>query len=412
MLIGTVDSARCVSVDDKSLQAFLPKDFRILILLRKVPGMGLIFRTLGFLVVFLLVTLPANPGVLANAQAPSEGEAVIHLSPQAVLSLGIASHLYGPKHGNHRIHVSGVVALIDDRVSYVTVRSLGMSNQIFGRVRKVYADTGDHVVKGQVLATLFSPDYIEAQQEYLQSIKLAAVSGTDASSRKLSQKIIQAAVMKLVNLGVARPEIDRLRKTKLLSRYLKMRSDLDGYVLVKNAIAGQTVYSGDRLFTIGNMDWIRVNGHVYQQDMEGVKVGDKMEIRIPESDKKMWGHITYISPTADPKTRTVLVRGIFRNRDLLLRPGMYVSVHLFVPYKGRHLWVPRDAVFLERGKAVLFVERRAGEYQMVPVKAGHSESGLVPVRDHLPLTVRIVDQNGFWLKAQFEKITSRSAVDP
>lgn len=295
------------------------------------------------------------------------------------------------------------MALIDDRVSYVTVRSLGVSNQIFGRVRKVYADTGDHVVKGQVLATLFSPDYIEAQQEYLQSIKLAAVSGTDSSSRKLSQKIIQAAVMKLVNLGVARPEIDRLRKTKLLSRYLKMRSDLDGYVLVKNAIAGQTVYSGDRLFTIGNMDWIRVNGHVYQQDMEGVKVGDRMEIRIPESDKKMWGHITYISPTADPKTRTVLVRGIFRNRDLLLRPGMYVSVHLFVPYKGRHLWVPREAVFLEQGKAVLFVELRSGEYQMVPVKAGHSESGLVPVRDHLPPTVRIVDQNGFWLKAQFEK---------
>ena len=373
--------------------------------------MGWIFRALEVLVVSFLMSFLLETGVAIADTLPSDGT-VITLSPKVVRSLGIGSRLYGPRHGNHRIHVSGVVALIDDRVSYVTVRSLGASNQIFGRVRKVYADTGDHVVKDQLLATLFSPDYIEAQQEYLQSIKLASVSGTDLASRDLSQKIIQAAVMKLVNLGVARPEIDRLRKTGLISRYLKMRSDLDGYVLVKNAISGQTVYSGDRLFTIGNMDWIRVNGHVYQQDMKGMKVGDRMEVRIPESNKRMWGHITYISPTADPKTRTVLVRGIFKNHHLLLRPGMYVSVHLLVPYKGRHLWVPREAVFLEQGKDVLFVERSKGTYQMVPVKAGHSESGLVPVRDHLPSTVRIVDQNGFWLKAQFEKVTSHSVDDP
>jgi Cu(I)/Ag(I) efflux system membrane fusion protein len=370
-----------------------------------------IFGVLEALAGAFLINFPMNAGMAGAGTLPSMGT-IIELSPRTVQSLGIGSHLYGPRHGNHRIHVSGVVALIDDRVSYVTVRSLGVSNQIFGRVRKVYADTGDHVVKGQLLATLFSPDYLEAQQEYLQSIKLASVSGKDPSSQDLSRKIIQAAVMKLVNLGVARPEIDRLRKTGLLARYLKMRADLDGYVLVKNAIAGQTVYSGDRLFTIGNMDWIRVNGHVYQQDMEGVRVGDRMEVRIPESDTRMRGRIIYISPMADPKTRTVLVRGIFKNRHLLLRPGMYVSVHLFVPYKGQHLWVPREAVFLERGHAVLFVERSKGKYEMVRVHAGHSESGMVPVQDHLPPSVRIVDQNGFWLKAQFEKMTSRSSVDP
>lgn len=337
---------------------------------------------------------------------------IVTLSPQVVKTLGIAAHVYGPKHGNHLIHISGTVDLIDDRVSYVTVRSLGTSNQIFGRVQKVYADTGDHVSKRQVLATVFSPDYIEAQQEYLQSVKLVSISGKDLSSQKLSRRIIQAAVMKLSNLGVLKKEIDRLEKTGHLSRYLKIRSDLDGYVLVKKAIAGQTVYSGDRLFTIGNMDWVRVNGQIYQQDMAGVRVGDRMEIRIPESNQKMWGHITYISPTADPKTRTVLVRGIFENRHLLLRPGMFVSVYLHVPYRGRHLWVPREAVFLEKGRSVLFVEEDGGKYLMVGVSAGHSEEGLVPVHDHLPPSVRIVDQNGFWLKAQFEKMTNHPTADP
>ncbi len=372
---------------------------------------GRLFVFLGGLATCLLLA-PTISWSRQGATEPVLSGQVVTLSPQVVKTLGITSHVYGPKHGSHLVHISGTVALIDDRVSYVTVRSLGTSNQIFGRVQKVYADTGDHVLKRQVLATVFAPDYIEAQQEYLQSVKLVSISGKDPSSQRLSRKIIQAAVMKLSNLGVLKEEIDRLEKTGRLSRYLKIRSDLDGYVLVKKAIAGQTVYSGDRLFTIGNMDWVRVNGQIYQQDMSGVRVGDRMEIRIPESNRKMWGHITYISPTADPKTRTVLVRGIFENRHLLLRPGMFVSVYLHVPYRGRHLWVPREAVFLEKGRSVLFVEQSKGTYRMVGVSAGHSEAGLVPVHDHLPPSVRIVDQNGFWLKAQFEKMINHPSSDP
>lgn len=366
-----------------------------------------------FVVLAACLLLPSHVSWSAQGPAdpPLSGQ-VVTLSPQVVRTLGIASHVYGPKHGNHRIHISGTVALIDDRVSYVTVRSLGTSNQIFGRVQKVYADTGDHVLKKQVLATVFSPDYIEAQQEYLQSVKLVSISGNDPSSQKLSRRIIQAAVMKLSNLGVLKGEIERLAKTRHLSRYLKIRSDLDGYVLVKKAIAGQTVYSGDRLFTIGNMDWVRVNGQIYQQDMAGVRVGDRMEIRIPETNHRMWGHITYISPTADPKTRTVLVRGIFENRHLLLRPGMFVSVYLHVPYRGRRLWVPRESVFLEKGRTVLFVEQSEGRYMMVEVSSGHSEEGLIPVHNHLPPSVRIVDRNGFWLKAQFEKMTNHTSANP
>ncbi|MHB8423275.1 MAG: efflux RND transporter periplasmic adaptor subunit [Leptospirales bacterium] len=348
---------------------------------------------------------------ISVAASPSDPHDLVSLSPEAVRSLGISAHPYSPRHGNRHIRISGVVALIDDRVSYITVRSLGASTQIFGRIGKVYADTGDYVTKYQVLVTVFSPDYIEAQQEYLQAIKLAKISGKDPSSLRFSHKITGAAVMRLRNLGVMKAEIESLRKTRLIQRYLPIRSDIDGYVLQKDAISGQTVYSGSRLFTIGNMDWVRVNGQVYQQDVPGVELGERMQIRIPESRTHLSGHVIYISPTTDPKTRTVLVRGIFENRNLLLRPGMFVSVDLLVPYRGKHLWVPRESVFLENNRTVLFIQKKTGQFQMVPVRAGRSEGGKIPVSDHLPPGVRIVDHNGFWIKAQFEKSKNGSAGD-
>ena len=361
-------------------------------------------------VLFLAAGVVALPH-LAQAAPLHVPDDLISLSPDTVRSLGITSHPYSPRHGARRIRISGVVALIDDRVSYVTVRSLGVSTQIFGRIGKVYADTGDHVTKYQVLVTVFSPDYIEAQQEYLQALKLAEISGKDPANQGFSEKITEAAVMKLRNLGVLEGEIDTLRKTQRIRRYLAIRSDINGYVLKKNAISGQTVYSGARLFTIGNMDWVRVNGRLYQQDIPGVNLGDRMKILVPESHMRLSGHVIYISPTADPRTRTVLVRGIFANQNLVLRPGMFVSVDLLVPYRGQHLWVPRESVFLENNRTVLFIQKKPGLFQMVPVQAGHSEGGKVPVSDHLSPGVRIVDHNGFWIKAQFEKMKNGSASD-
>lgn len=330
----------------------------------------------------------------------------IVLPSGTVLTLGIASHPYYPRHGIRKIHITGIVALIDDRVSYATARSVGIT-QIFGRVRKVYADTGDYVVKSQVLATVFSPDYIEAQQEYLQAIALAQISGSGPGNARLSDQITNAALLKLENLGVIEKDIERLRTSKRIRRHLPIRSAINGYVIQKNAIAGQTVYTGDRLFTIGNTDWVRVNSEVYQQDIREVLLGQGMEIRIPDSHLRLSGHVIYISPMADPQTRTVLVRGLFKNEGLTLRPGMFVSVDILVPYKGRRLWVPRESVFLEKDRSVVFVQLDQNRFQMIPVHAGRTEEGWVPIRTDLPPGTRIVDRNGFWVKAQFEKSRSR-----
>ena len=326
----------------------------------------------------------------------------IRMAPDVIRTLGIADEVLTPGRGHRIIRSNGEVALIDDRVRYVTARSIHRLS-IFGYVHNIYVDTGDQVLAGQVLLTAFAPDYIEAQQEYLQAIRLEKITEKSQRKHSLSPKIREAALARLKNLGVVDREIRRLEATGVIRRYLKIRSPLTGYVLKKNVVDGQSINSGDRLFVIGNLDWVRVNARVYEQDLPSLSLGEEMQIRPPKSGNILVGHIAYISPLADPRTRTVVVRGIFRNTPLSLRPGMYLPVRIVVPSRGTTLWLPKSAVFLSGGHRVVFVREGTDRFLMRTVTVGASEEGLVPVLSGLHPGERIVIRNGFWVKAQFER---------
>ncbi|MGC8530224.1 MAG: efflux RND transporter periplasmic adaptor subunit [Leptospirillia bacterium] len=329
-------------------------------------------------------------------------EEKVRIPPDVIRTLGITDEVLSPGRGHRVIRSNGEVDLIDDRVRYVTARSIHRLS-IFGYVHNIYVDTGDKVLSGQVLMTAFAPDYIEAQQEYLQAIRLEKITEKAQGKHSLSPKIREAALARLKNLGVVDREIRRLEATRVIRRYLKIRSPLTGYVLKKNVIDGQSINSGDRLFVIGNLDWVRVNARVYEQDLPSLSIGEVMRIRPPKSTETLVGHIEYISPLADPRTRTVIVRGIFRNTPLILRPGMYLPVRIIVPSRGNTLWVPKSAVFLSGGHRVVFVREGVDRFLLRNVTVGSSEEGLVPVLSGLRPGERIVIHNGFWVKAQFER---------
>ena len=350
----------------------------------------------------VLLLLGLTLGGTLSFPGSLRAEEGIRLAPDVIRTLGIQDETLAPGRGHRIIRSNGEVALIDDRVRYVTARSIHRLS-IFGYVHNIYVDTGDEVLQGQVLMTAFAPDYIEAQQEYLQAIRLEKITTKPGGRHSLSPQIREAALSRLKNLGVVDREITRLEATGVVRRYLKIRSPLTGYVLKKNVIDGQSINSGDRLFVIGNLDWVRVNARVYEQDLPALALREEMRIRPPKSSRSLVGHIAYISPLADPRTRTVIVRGVFRNTPLSLRPGMYLPVRVIVPSRGNTLWVPKSALFLSGGHRVVFVREGEDHFLMRSVKVGSSEEDLVPVLSGLRSGERIVVHNGFWVKAQFER---------
>lgn len=357
---------------------------------------------MGILSRFSLFAGALSLGILLVSSKADGFPETVRIPPDVVRTLGIGSMVLTPGGGFRTIRTNGVVALIDDRMRIITARSIHRLT-IFGYVRHVYADTGDLVTKGQVLLTVFSPDYIEAQQEYLQAVRLESISNRSHTTRPFSPKIREAALARLKNLGVIDREIVLLEQTGLVQRNLKIRSPIMGYVLEKNAVSGQTVNSGDRLFVVANMDWIRVNAKVYQQDMPFLSLGQTMKIRLPDLGEPLSGRVVYISPVTDPRTRTVIVRGIFFNRPLRLRPGMFLPVRILVPAGGGGLWIPKKAVFLAGGHHVVFLQKDRDLFEIRQVSVGSSEGGLVPVTAGLHPGDRLVVRNGFWVKAQFER---------
>jgi len=345
---------------------------------------------LSFLIVFSLwgKTVHANDA----------GEAF--LPPDTISKLSIESHVYHSERANKSLSVYGIAQVAEDRVSDVTVPVLGLGAQVAGHVHGVYVDFGDFVHKGQALVRIYSPDYIDAQAAYLGAMALLKASPGDEASLS----VLASATERLRNMGVPAREIRELKRSGHPHREQVIHSQIDGIVLVKNVVKGQTITAGQRLFEIGNIDIIRVNGHVPQETVHRVHLGDPLRVSLPDGKGVVSGHVVYISPVEDPVTRTVLVRGLFPNRPLRIRPGMFVTMEIGLSGNKPRFWLPRRAVYLENGRVVVFVETSPGHFRMIPVKRGNAWGGRVPVTGPFPPSPRIVDQNGYWVKAQFERM--------
>ncbi len=330
----------------------------------------------------------------------ANGVEEVTLPADTISKLSIESHVYHSELGQKSLSVYAVAQVADDRVSDVTVPVLGLGAQVAGHVHGVYADIGDFVRKGQPLVRIYSPDYIDAQAAYLGAIALLKASPGDSASLS----VLASATERLRNMGVSKREIDELRRSGHPHREQMIHSQINGIVLFKNVVKGQTITAGQRLFEIGNIDIIRVNGHVPQEMVHRVHLGDPLQVFLPDGKGAVSGHVVYISPVEDPVTRTVLVRGLFPNRPLRIRPGMFVTMKIGLSGNKPRFWLPRRAVYLENGRVVVFVETSAGHFRMIPVKRGNAWGGRVPVTGPFPPAPRIVDENGYWVKAQFERM--------
>ena len=348
-------------------------------------------------IVFLMALILFFPGN-ETVYALEAGE--VSLPEDTISKLSIESHLYHQELGKKSLSVYGVAQVADDRVSDVTVPVLGLGAQVAGHVHGVYADFGDFVRKGQPLVRIYSPDYIDAQAAYLGAIALLKASPGDSASLA----VVASATERLRNMGVSSHEIQDLKRSGHSHREQVIHSQINGVVLVKNVVKGQTITAGQRLFEIGNIDVIRINGHVPQEMVHRIHLGDPLKVFLPDGEKNVSGHVVYISPVEDPVTRTVLVRGLFPNRPLRIRPGMFVTMKIGLSGSTPRFWLPRRAVYLVSGRSVVFTENTPGHFHMVPVKRGNAWAGRVPVSGPFPPSPMIVDQNGYWVKAQFERM--------
>ena len=214
------------------------------------------------------------------------------------------------------------------KVDYDETRFKHITAWVPGRIDRLYVDfTGTTVIKDDHMVYLYSPELISAQAEFIQSAKAVENIKTD-SSRLIGRSIkatLEAASEKLQLLGLTEKQIEEIRRTGQPADYITIYAPIGGIVIKKHVTEGTYVETGTKIYTIADLSQLWVKLDAYESDMMWIRYGQEVEFTVEAYPGEVFkGQVSFISPTVDPKTRTIKVRLNVSNSRENLKPDMFV----------------------------------------------------------------------------------------
>jgi len=237
-----------------------------------------------------------------------------------------------------------------------------ISARFNGRIEKLFVDkTGDYIKKGQPLFEIYSPDLVQAQNEFLIALNNSANSNSlfDASKKKLEI------------FGLTSEQIQTLEKTKEINLTLTYYSPISGTVIEKKIQEGVYVNEGTAIYDVAELSTLWNIAEVYENNLASVKVGNPVKLHLrayPGEEFK--GRVTFIYPVVNSQTRTVKVRSEFSNYGGKLKPQMYGET-VFSKAGGEGLLVPADAVIIAGERTVVWIKTGDGMFEARSVQLGN-----------------------------------------
>ena len=334
--------------------------------------------------------------------------APVPISSQQSQRIGVRIGEVQRKSVNDVIRTAGTVALDERGLAYVQVRFAGY-------IQKVFVDsTYQHVRRGQPLFTIYSPELLSTEREYLlarESQRRLARSQDPAVERDAAS-LVDAAAERLALWGVPRREIERLRATGRIRRDLVIDSPVTGYITQREALPNAYAEPGTRLYTVAKLSTIWVFAHVFQNALGRLKVGDQARLTVDTyPGRRFTGRVDFIYPVIDPTTRTARVRLRFANPTLKLVPGMFVNVSLEIPM-GEQVVIPASGVLQTGTRQVVFVDRGDGYFEPRDARLGAEVGDEYIVLKGLKPGERIVTSANFLIDSQSQLQTALSAFAP
>jgi multidrug efflux pump subunit AcrA (membrane-fusion protein) len=327
------------------------------------------------------------------------GEVVIDPAHQQLIGLKTVEVKAGALPGG--IRTTGRIAFDERRIEKVTAR-------FDGYVEKLYADfTGKFVNKGDALLSIYSPDLLSTEEEYLLAVKSRATlaqSGLPDAAK--------AARDRLRLFGIPDGEIDRLEKRGTAERAMTLHAPISGFITTKATVAGAKVASNDALFEIVDLSHVWVMADVYENELPRLKLGQKATLTLAYwPDKKWQGRVSYILPTVDEKTRTVKVRIEVDNPKNELKPEMFGNVVIDTTPR-RALTVPEDAVIVTGTRKLVFVALGEGRLQPREIETGAHVDGVYEVKSGLREGDRVAAGATFLLDSEARLRSAVTGLSP
>ena len=320
----------------------------------------------------------------------------VTIPPEKQVMAGVRTAVVERKSLVRDIRTTAQIVADETRISHVHVK-------VAGYVDKVYVDfVGQLIKKGQPLFTLYSPDLVSTQEEYLIAKRGNATLG-NAPFQEISQgsqSLLQSAQQRLKLWDISDEQIKQLDETGKVSKDLTFYSPITGFVTDRKAFPQTSVTPDTELYTVSDLSTVWANADIYEYEVPFVRLGQQVALTLSYYPGKTYtGKISFIYPTVDPQARTVKVRIQLPNPGFDLKPQMFADAKLRVDY-GTKVLIPQEAVLDSGTEQQVFVVHPGGMFEPRKVTLGPVVDGNVAVLSGLKAGETVVVSGNFLIDSE------------
>ncbi len=321
-----------------------------------------------------------------SGEGPDEGPGTIRISADVVNNLGVRTVAAQYRSLHNQIDTVGYVTYDQDKLVHIHPR-------VDGWIEKLYVKTvGAMVKKAQPLYGIYSPELVNAQEEFLLAL--------DRNNKRL----VNAAENRLVALQLPKLAIENLKKNRKVQQNIIFYAPQNGVVENLKIREGFYVKPGATLMSIGDLSRVWIEAEVFERQAAQVHVGTKVTMRLDYlPGKEFNGQINFIYPTLDAKTRTVKVRIRFDNQAGEFKPNMFAQVAIHTSDAAPALLIPKEALIRTGNQDRVVLALGGGSFKSIAVTVGRFDSESVEILTGLADGEEVVSSAQFLLDSESSK---------
>ena len=343
--------------------------------------------------------------------AAAAGRSMFRVDPVRQQLIGVRTEAVAMRSLDRSITTIGTVELDETRITHVHTKYSGWISKVFVNY------TWQHVKKGDPLFSIYSPELVATQEEFLLARKAQRTLGDHPLTEVAAgaDSLLAAARRRLLLWDITASQIDKLAQTGEVQKDLVVYSPVEGHVARRNAFENMRVEPGTSIYTVADHSRVWVEVEIYENDIPLVRLGQHAVMTMDAyPGRRFAGKVTFIWPHLSEATRTLTVRLEFPNPKSILKPGMYAQVRLHVSRRTAMV-VSINAVLRTGERDVVFVSHGQGRMEARRIEVGGRFGDFYEVRRGLKLGEEVVAAANFLIDAESQvqgAVASWGEVEP
>lgn len=338
--------------------------------------------------------IPVYPEENTGTVAPA---GTVRIDPTIVQDMGVRTTAVKRATLSRNIRTIGRVTIDEERVARLHPKYEGW-------IEKLYVgETGEQVRKGSALLSVYSPQVVSTQEEYLLALDNEAQlkNSPFAEVRQSAESLLRSTKERLRLFDVPEHEIDRLKSGRRAIKGTQIDSPFNGIVMNIGAREGERITPETEIYMIADLTRVWVIVDLYEDDIPWVHTGDTAKMKVSGIPGRTFtGKVTYIYPYLEAKTRTVKARMEFDNPGLALKPEMFADVDIHSNRQVDAIVVPSEAILRTGTRELVFIQRSPGQFEPRNVTVGVSSNGQTQIVSGLEPGEIVVTSSEFLIDSE------------